>query len=912
MIGGPSQRSSPTKAAYNSLVELFGARVGHIRIEQRIGSGGMGEVYRGFDEVLERPVAVKVIHSDRRMSGEAKMRFLREARLLSKLDHPGICRVYDLVEESDSDYLILELIEGQTLRELQTEELPQAERLRIVEGILEVLAEAHEQSIVHRDLKPDNVMVTPAGQVKVLDFGIARSLRAPADDPPDEAPAEQRRDLDDEPITEAMPVFKPAQTAPGTILGTVRYMSPEQASQGPVSEASDMYSLGVLLQELMTGSSAYGVERTGPELLLKVAMAETLPITGLEPDLAALIDDLQTRDPGSRPDAREARERLREVLDKPVRARRRRRAIAAGLVAAAALALAFVAGSWLLVPDPLLAEDEAARLAVLPFVNDTGDASLDWVEIGLMDLVAETVGVSDRLDVVPTRDTLKALEGLEIEHAEGLTPDELERLAAALGVRLLMTTSLKPAGAGYRLASTVVDSQGVRREVNAEGPELTAVAGQLAASLNQGLVREERVVQLEERFSSEPEANRMYAIGVQRLNTVGPEVANDYFTVCVDLDPTFVLARFQGAVCLEKAGEWDEAEGQARTVLETAETSGDLGLQAQAIQLIGILANDRGEWDRAQELWSRALEVFRSAELSTGVARSVNALAVLNFHRGERERAAELYAEALEGARSAGDRLLEGEVLTNLGVLAVAQRDHDAAESRYQEAAAIFRELGHRQREGVVEMGLGLMQWQGGLLDSADEHLARALELRRTSGDRQGEAVTLHCLGLVQWSRGDLETAAVMVQQSLDAFEALGDRVEASRALGNLGAILQEQGELERALEIHLGLVPLHQEMGNKPNEAVAHLNIAAIYLLQGRVDDAGVELALARELGDDSPDLLDVEARYHYERGRYRESVRLAEKAREGFGPAWNEKQEARLNAYRHAAETGQKVELE
>ena len=673
-----------------------------------------------------------------------------------------------------------------------------------------------------------------------------------------------------------------------------------------------MYSLGVLMQELMTGSSAYGVERTGPELLLKVATADTLPVDGLEPDLASLIGDLLTLDPGSRPNAHQARERLQHVIDKPKRARRRRRALAGIVAAAAALILAFFAGRSLWVSGPLLAENEAARLAVLPFVNDTGDEALDWVGIGLMDLVADTLGASERLEVIPTRDTLKALEGLEIEHADGLTPDELERLSAALGVRLLMTTSLKSAGERYRLTSTVVDSQGVRREVSAEGPELTATAGRLAASLNQGLVREKRMVQLEERFSSEPEANRMYAIGVQRLNTVGPDVASDYFKVCLDLDPNFVRARFQRAVCHEKAGEWDEAEAEAQTVLTTAETSGDLGLEAQAIQLIGIVNSNLGHWDRAQELWSRALEAFHTAGLSEGVARSVNALAVLNFHRGERERAGELYAQALEGARNAGDRLLEGEVLTNLGVLAVAQRDHETGERCYQEATAIFRELGHRQREGVVEMNLGLMQWQAGSLDSADEHLARALELRRATGDRQGEAVTLHCLGLVQWSRGDLETAATMVQDSLDVFEELGDRVEASRALGNLGAILQEQGELDRALEIHLGLVPLHREMGNKPNEAVSHINIGAIYLLQGKITEAGAELEQARQLGNESPDLLDIEARYRYECGQYREAVRLAETAKEGFGAAWQEEQETRLKAYRNSAETGQRVKLD
>src|SRR3954451_2171239 len=159
---------------------LPGSRIGRIRIDAVLGAGGMGTVYRGFDERLERAVALKRSHADKRRSPALRARFMREARVLSKLDHPNICRIYDVIEAGDADYLVLELIEGVTLRE-RLASLPRGEALRIALEIVRVLELAHAQGIVHRDLKPDNVMITPAGDVKVLDYGLARLVDGTTD-----------------------------------------------------------------------------------------------------------------------------------------------------------------------------------------------------------------------------------------------------------------------------------------------------------------------------------------------------------------------------------------------------------------------------------------------------------------------------------------------------------------------------------------------------------------------------------------------------------------------------------------------------------------------------------------------------------------------------------------------------------
>lgn len=320
-------------------MSFVGATIGPIRIEDRIGVGGMGEVYRGFHQRLERRVAVKTIRPDHRLSGEVKARFLREARLLSKLGHPGICQVYDLIETPDADFLVLEYVEGRTLKEIARDKPALDRRLRIAEQIAIALAAAHRERIVHRDLKSDNVMVTPRGEVKVLDFGIARSVSESGSQPGLDITPPRGSRIPDRTQTSDL-------TQLGDLIGTAKVMSPEQARGGRVTIASDLYSLGILLQELFTGEPAYGA--THPVAVLEQVMrAETRPITGLDPDLTKLIEDLQNLDARRRPGAEATAERLRWILDKPQRLRRRR-LVAAGVVTVIT-ALVAVLGvvSWL-------------------------------------------------------------------------------------------------------------------------------------------------------------------------------------------------------------------------------------------------------------------------------------------------------------------------------------------------------------------------------------------------------------------------------------------------------------------------------------------------------------------------------------------------------------------------------------
>jgi eukaryotic-like serine/threonine-protein kinase len=223
-----------------------GERLGPYEILAPLGAGGMGEVYRARDTRLKRDVAVKMLSDELSRDAEHLARFQREAEMLAALNHPGIAAIYGIEESEPGRFLVLELVPGETLADrLAAGPLPVDQALEITRQVADALASAHEKGIVHRDLKPGNVMITPEGRVKLLDFGLARSFEGPAGGPDSTSPT----------LTRA-----------GTVLGTPAYMSPEQARGQPLDERSDVWSFGCILYEELTGRAAFGGDTFSDQL----------------------------------------------------------------------------------------------------------------------------------------------------------------------------------------------------------------------------------------------------------------------------------------------------------------------------------------------------------------------------------------------------------------------------------------------------------------------------------------------------------------------------------------------------------------------------------------------------------------------------------------------------------------------
>ena len=213
---------------------MIGQTITHYRITDRIGAGGMGEVYRATDTVLKREVALKFLPEELARDEVARRRFLREAQSAAALDHPFICHIHEIGEADGKDFIAMEYVEGRTLRDrLAPGPLAIAECLKIALEIAEALEKAHQNRIVHRDLKPSNIMLTPDGHAKVMDFGLAKRV------------AREEENSEEATLT--------GLTREGSTVGTVPYMSPEQLKGEEVDTRSDIFSFGIILYEMLAG-----------------------------------------------------------------------------------------------------------------------------------------------------------------------------------------------------------------------------------------------------------------------------------------------------------------------------------------------------------------------------------------------------------------------------------------------------------------------------------------------------------------------------------------------------------------------------------------------------------------------------------------------------------------------------------
>ena len=235
------------KSLPDSMGITIGTQLGTYLVTALLGRGGMGEVWRARDTKLKREVAIKILPDEFSRDPERVARFQREAEVLASLNHPNIAAIYNLEEANGSRFLVLELVEGDTLAErIKRGPLPVDEALKIAKGICDALEAAHEKAVVHRDLKLANVKITPEGTVKVLDFGLAKALAGPS-------PGAARHPLPGgEGRFSNIPTMMSAST-PGMILGTAAYMSPEQAKGKTVDRRADIWAFGVVVYEMLTG-----------------------------------------------------------------------------------------------------------------------------------------------------------------------------------------------------------------------------------------------------------------------------------------------------------------------------------------------------------------------------------------------------------------------------------------------------------------------------------------------------------------------------------------------------------------------------------------------------------------------------------------------------------------------------------
>lgn len=637
--------------------------------------------------------------------------------------------------------------------------------------------------------------------------------------------------------------------------------------------------------------------------------AETLPAAGIDPDLAALVERLKSLDPAARPPAGEVLARLDAVTAKPERQRRRRRRLL-GAAAALAVLAGTAYGSWRIGrPAPLLPPGETARIALLPFRNATGDPHNDWVELGLMELVARTLDRTERVEVVPPAEVVETMKALGMAGAEAPSAGDLARLARAGGSRFVVATVVRPESGGFRADFSVHDEGASLGERSVAAAELTQLGGALARGLSQRLDPDAAFAALEQAFSSDAYANRTYAMGSQRLSTEGPLAAEPYFAVCLDRDPAFLRAKLQRAECRYRLSQWDEAERIGEEVRQAARAAGDRQLEADALMQRGRITLERGDYPGATAFFEGALPLLEALGDGTGKAVALNRLGIVAYRRGEAARATELLTAGLALARRHGVRRLEPPTLTPLAYLALNGGDVATAGRLLREALAIDRTLGNREGIAGTLLNLANFDLREGRQQQAQARTREALAIFRRLGNERGVMIASVNLGALAEEARDVAGARAFQEEAHRLALALGDRRTAAYARAEMGRIDAKQGRLEAAERTLDEVQAIAAELGDHGLKVLGWQNLAYLRVRQERLGEAAALLDRVRTAAPGDRLTRGIEARLAYARGDYAGAVQTLEEAKVTAGAQWTVAREATLRAYRQAAATARAV---
>jgi len=570
-------------------------------IKGELGKGGMGEVYLAEDMNLKRQVAIKVLSQPYALDEERLARFEREARLLASLNHPNIATIHGLEKSGGQQFLVMELVKGETLRErISRGSLPVEEVLEICKQIAEGLESAHEKGIIHRDLKPANVKVTPEGKVKILDFGIAKAFQDQSDDSDPLKP----------------PAMTGEMTQPGVILGTLAYMSPEQLRAKPLSPRSDVFSFGVILYEMLSGEHPFN--RPSSAETINAILADSTPALKIEegkvPDkLAQIIHKALEKAPEKRfGSAAEIAEELRAAERTLVQPRKVASPLVLGATAVATV-IVVLAGLWLISKNraaaPVAEIPEPISVLIADFDNQTGDG----VFTGVLE-TATAIVLEDAAFVIPFKRD-RALQSAEtIRPDASILDEELARLVAQReGINIVVSGSIEEVNGKYIIQTTALDPVSgetigdQQMEVSSREEVLVAI-GKLAGSIRESL------------GDTDPDRIRM--------------AAEESFTA-TSLEAAHSYVRAQD---LLTAGKWQDA---IQAFTELVEDYPEMG---RAYSGIAVALANMGRREEAAEYYNLAMAyIDRMTEREKGRTRGTYYLMTRNY-----QKASEVYEQLVE------------------------------------------------------------------------------------------------------------------------------------------------------------------------------------------------------------------------------------------------------------------------
>jgi serine/threonine protein kinase/tetratricopeptide (TPR) repeat protein len=639
---------------------LIGKKVSHYRVLEVLGGGGMGVVYKAEDLRLGRRVALKFLPEELASDPDALTRFEREARAASALSHPNICTIYEIDDHEEQPFIVMELLEGETLRELiaaaGTPPLPPDKLLNLAVQITEGLDAAHRAGIIHRDIKPANIFVTTRGQAKILDFGLAKLN---TDLFPDEVSLEAA-DSDNQshhsrPGLELASSPRLFLSRTGVAMGTAGYMSPEQVRGEKLDARTDLFSLGSVLYEMATGQRAFAGD-TAAEFYDAILKRQPVPPRQLNPgipvQLEIIIERALEKDREARYQAAaEVLADLRQLQEAsgsvaavvPSAPRKRWLALALGFLVVLVIVAAAV--------NSYLANRQASRLTeqdgviLARFANSTGESIFDD-SLGRALLIA--LQQSPMLNFLPLGKTGAALKSMSKPPTTPLTADIVPEVCRLAGGKAYVAGSISGPSGAYLVGVKAVNCQSrkimAQEHATVENQDrvldaLGDAAAKLRADLGESPASVWKLnVPLKQAITPSLEALKQYALGFKAGNEKGEAAGLPYDLRAIELDPNFAEAyfsvggRYGNLRQLEKAAEYlgraFELQDHA-TALDRLEIAGEYYLEVT------------GELDKAAESYQSEFATYPRSFTA------LNNLGVIYSELGQYEKAAELVRQEI-------------------------------------------------------------------------------------------------------------------------------------------------------------------------------------------------------------------------------------------------------------------------
>jgi len=722
-------------------------QLSHYRIIEKLGAGGMGEVFLAQDLTLDRKVAIKILPAKSIENDQAKKRLFREAKAAATLDHPNICTIHEVNEDADSPFIVMQFIDGVTLwAKVRKNPMAPAEVVNIGIQMAEALTEAHSRGIIHRDIKPHNVMITPRGQVKILDFGLAKQIL-------------NERAVDPETADTRL-------TDDGQIVGTVGYMSPEQLRGYEVDARSDLFSLGVTLYECVTGAPAF-TGNSAIEISSQILHVDPPKPSEIKPDIPPGLESVVIKAMAKEVEDRyqsagemlEDLNRLRgsvsgssQMLTRPLTLDRRPTRETAAVTSPwkrKPIMLAVPAAGILLVAILL-----ALRFWHPPLHQPSPEAK-NWYDQGVVAMRQATYYQASKMlqrsieldDAYALSHARLAETYLEINDTERAKEELLRAISLAPN-----RSSLASADASY------LDAVGatVRREFPA------------AIDFYRKLV---------DQVSSPDKANAYVDLGRAYEKNENLDKAADAYMEAIKLDPQSPAGFLRLAILYSRRQDSQHAEENFKQAEKLYQTmSNDEGRAEVLYQRGALLARTGKSPEEARTVLEQVLEILKNLDNKYQLVRTQLQLSLVARDEGNLERAKGLAAEAIQLAQNSNLKNLAANGLIDLGLALISRGDFDEAGKYFRQALDLAQRDKARTSEIRAILALGRLNQQLGNNDEAISQLQEALNFYKAGAYRRETSIALTVLGRAYQDKGETDLAFKIFQEQLQLSKDSADQ----------------------------------------------------------------------------------------------------------------------------------------